>query len=128
MTNESDRAVLARMLKVDDIKDGARGEIAATEAEMQAIVRMLDLVALERLTLAYRFDRIDGGRLRLTGRLGAKVTQTCVVSLEPIETALDLPLEVEFWPSALVDEFERGAAEAGDLAVLDWPERVVDGK
>jgi hypothetical protein len=128
MTNEADAAVLSRVLKIDEVKDGAHGEIAATEGEMQAIARMLDLVALDRLTLAYRFNQIDGGRLRMTGTLRAKATQSCVVSLDPVETALDLPVEVEFWPAALVDEFKRGAEDCGSHGVPDWPESVVDGK
>jgi uncharacterized protein len=128
MTNEADRAVLSRILKVDETKDGTRGEIVVTEAEMRAIASMLDLVALDGLTLGYRLGKIDGGRLRLTGKLSAKVTQTCVVSLDPVETALDLPVEVEFWPAPLVDEFERSAGESGSHGLIDWPEAVADGK
>jgi uncharacterized metal-binding protein YceD (DUF177 family) len=128
MSNEAEQSVLSRILKVDEIKDGTRGEIVATEAEMRVIARMLDLVALDGLTLAYRFNKIDGGRLRLAGKLGAKVTQTCVVSLDPVETSLDLPIEVEFWPAGLVDEFERSADESGNHELVDWPDTVVDGK
>jgi uncharacterized metal-binding protein YceD (DUF177 family) len=128
MTNDADRAVLSRILKVDEIKDGTRGEIAVTDAEMRAIAGMLELVALDGLTLDYRLRKIDGDRLRLTGKLTGKVTQTCVVSLDPVETALDLPIEVEFWPAALVEEFERNAEESGSHALIEWPEAVADGK
>jgi uncharacterized metal-binding protein YceD (DUF177 family) len=66
--------------------------------------------------------------LHLAGRLSAKVTQTCVVSLDEVETALDLPVEVEFWPVSLVAEFERSAEESTHHEILDWPEAVVDGR
>ena len=128
MTSEADRAVLARTLRVDEIRDGASGEIAATKAEMDAIARMLDLVALQGLTFVYRLDRGGGGRLHLTGRLHANVTQTCVVSLDPVEVRLDLPVEVEFWPAALLKEPEEGAEEPGSVALLDWPEPIADGR
>jgi uncharacterized protein len=128
MTNEADRAVLSRPLRVDEIRDGASGEIAATRAEMDAIARMLDLVALEGLTFIYRLKHGGGGRLHLTGSLHAKVTQTCVVSLDPVEASLDVPAEVEFWPASLIDELERSAEEPGSLVLLDWPEAVVEGR
>ena len=99
MTNEADPAVLSRPLKVDELKDGTSGEIAATRAEMDVIARMLDLVALEGLTFIYRLKHGGGGRLHLTGCLHAKVTQTCVVSLDPVEANLDVPVEASFGPS-----------------------------
>ena len=88
---------------------------------------MLDLVALKRLALSYRLDRV-GGRLRLAGQLQADVTQACVVSLEPVEAQLDVPVAVEFWPAAMVEELERSAKESGGEGLLDWPEAVVDGR
>ena len=68
MNSEADRAVLARTLRVDEIRDGASGKIAVTKAEMNAIAGMLDLVALEGLTFNYRLNHGGGGRLHLTGR------------------------------------------------------------
>jgi uncharacterized protein len=128
MTNDADPAVLTRILRVDEIKDGTRGRVAATDAEMAAIAGLLDLVALDELALDYRLSQVGGGRLRLTGELRAKVTQTCVVSLDTVETAIDLPVEVEFWPACLVEELERSAEESASHGVLDWPEAVIDGK
>jgi uncharacterized metal-binding protein YceD (DUF177 family) len=128
MNSEADRAVLARTLRVDEIRDGASGEIAATKAEMGAIARMLDLMALEGLTFLYRLHHGGGGRLHLTGRLHADVTQTCVVSLDPVEANLDVPVEAEFWPASLIDELEGSTEEPGNLGLLDWPEAVVDGR
>jgi uncharacterized metal-binding protein YceD (DUF177 family) len=128
MTNEADRVVLSRALKVDDIRDGTRGATAATKAEMEEIARLLDLVALKRLVFAYRLDHRGAGRVRLEGQLQADVTQTCVVSLDPVEASLDVPIEVEFWPASLVEEFERRAEEAGSHGLLDWPETVVEDR
>jgi uncharacterized metal-binding protein YceD (DUF177 family) len=127
-TNGIDPPVLSRPLKVDEIRDGTGGEIAATGAELAAIAGMLDLVALKRLVLSYRLDRVGSSRLRLTGQLHADVTQTCVVSLEPVKSQIDVPVAVEFWPAARVEELERSADETGGEGLLDWPEAVVDGR
>ena len=66
MTSEADRTVLSRPIKVDEIKDGTRGETAATAAEMNEIARLLELVALNRLDLSYRLDHRGPGRVHLT--------------------------------------------------------------
>lgn len=129
MRNEADRdEVLSRPLKVDEVRDGASGEITATQAERGAIARLLDLVALEALAFTYRFTARGSGRLHLTGRLRAKVTQTCVVSLDPVEASVDVPVELEFWPAHQVEELERSTEEPGSQELLDWPEPVVDGR
>ena len=93
---------------------------------MKAIAKMLDLATLGGLTLAYRLNHIGGGRLRLVGTLRANITQTCVISLDPVETRLDVPVEMEFWPAEPIAQSERSAAEFGSL--FDWPEAIVDGR
>jgi uncharacterized metal-binding protein YceD (DUF177 family) len=128
MTADDDRPVLSRPLKVDEIRDGASGEIAGTESELEAIAKMLDLVALDRLTFAYRLNRGGGGRLVLTGTLRASVTQTCVVSLEPVEANLEVPVEVEFWPAELVSPAARAATDPLGTGLADWPEVIREGR
>ena len=128
MTQDADKPVLSRPVKVDEIRDGASGEVAATHAEMGVIAEMLDLVALDELRLAYRFDDRGGGRLRLTGTLHAKATQTCVLSLDPVEARLEAPVEVEFWPAGMIPPPERSAAEGRTSGLGDWPEAIVDGR
>jgi uncharacterized metal-binding protein YceD (DUF177 family) len=128
MTEDDDRPVLSRLLKVDEIRDGASGEIAVTEPELGSIAKMLDLVALDRLTFAYRLDRRGGGRLFLTGTVGASVTQTCVISLEPVEARLEVPVEMEFWPAGLVPTAAKNAADPGGTGLTDWPEIIRDGR
>jgi uncharacterized metal-binding protein YceD (DUF177 family) len=128
MTEDDDRPVLSRLLKVDEIRDGASGEIAVTEPELGSIAKMLDLAALDRLTFAYRLDRRGGGRIFLTGTLGAGVTQTCVISLEPVEARLEVPVEMEFWPAELVPTAAKNAADPGGTGLTDWPEIIRDGR
>jgi uncharacterized metal-binding protein YceD (DUF177 family) len=127
MSEDIDRLPLSRPLRVDDMRDGATGEIEATKAEMAAIARLLDLKVLTRLAFAYRLGEDGSGRLRLAGRLMASVTQTCVVSLEPVEASLDVPIEVEFWPASLIEQVEQSADDPAGPGQLDWPEPIVDG-
>jgi hypothetical protein len=128
MKNEVDHAPLSRPLKVAEISDGASGEISASKAERQAIARLLDLIALAGLTFTYRLHQGGGGRLRLTGQLKADVTQTCVISHDPVDAHLDVPVEAAFWPAALIEALERSGEELGSHELVDWPEPIVDGK
>jgi uncharacterized metal-binding protein YceD (DUF177 family) len=127
MTSEVRPAPLSRIFKVDEINDGASGEVIATKAELDAIARLLDLVRLEGLTFEYRFTHGGSGRLRLTGRLEADVTQTCIVSLDPVDARIDLPVELEFWP-ALLETAESSAELPGSVVLLDGPEPIISGR
>ncbi len=128
MTRDDGRTPLARLLRIDDIKEDTGGEVAATPAEMTSIAQMLDLLGLDRLALKYQLARGEEGRLHLSGRLTAQVKQTCVVSLEPVEASIDVPVEVDFWPAPLFEVLEHSAEEPGHTGLLDWPEPIVDGK
>lgn len=128
MTARDDSRPLARRLRLDEIKEDATGEVAATPVELTSIARLLDLPALDRLALSYRLVRGGEGRLHLSGRVTAKVTQTCVLSLEPVDAEIDVPVEVDFWPTSLFEALEHSAEEPGHTDLLDWPEPIVDGR
>jgi uncharacterized metal-binding protein YceD (DUF177 family) len=128
MNNEIKRPPLSRPLRVDEIRDGASGAIAATQAEMAEIAELLDLRALEGLTLTYRLIRDGAGRLRLQGQLKAGVTQTCVVSLEPVPSILEVPVETEFWPAAMIEAHAEREEEPGLYTLTEWPEPIRDGR
>jgi uncharacterized metal-binding protein YceD (DUF177 family) len=70
-----------------------------------------------------------GGRVHVTGHVRARIGQTCVVTLDPIENEIDEPIDLEFAPpdqipqlSDLVDD----AAES-DVEIPDPPEPIVKG-
>jgi len=119
---------LSSPLRVDEIKEGDERLIEANEAEREAIAAMLDLQRLDRLSLTFRFARHGQGRFALKGRLLAAVTQTCGVTLEPVEATLDIPVEIEFWPAGQIEAYADTADEAARHGILDWPEPIDDGK
>ena len=71
----------------------------------------------------------SGGRVQVTGHVRARIGQTCVVTLDPIENEIDEPIDLIFAPpeqipdlSDLVDE----AAES-DTEIPDPPEPIING-
>ncbi len=128
MKKANEHLPLSRPFKVDEIKDGASGTIEATQPEMAAIAKLLDLRGLDGLTMTYRLLHGGAGRIRLNGELKAKVIQTCVVSLEPVEAAIQAPVEAEFWPSDMLAAYEANAEDQAVTALLDWPEPISEGR
>jgi uncharacterized metal-binding protein YceD (DUF177 family) len=71
----------------------------------------------------------SGGRIHVTGHVRARIGQTCVVTLDPIENEIDEPIDLVFAPpeqipdlSDLVDE----AAES-ETEIPDPPEPIING-
>jgi uncharacterized metal-binding protein YceD (DUF177 family) len=88
---------------VDDIPDsGMHVEIdapAAVRAQVLAVVEGLSTVR-EIHSLSGVFDlQRRGGRVHVEGRVRAKVGQTCVVTLEPIDSDIDEPVDLMFAPT-----------------------------
>jgi uncharacterized metal-binding protein YceD (DUF177 family) len=119
---------LSRIIRVDEVKDGEEGLIEIGAAEREAIAALLDLPRLDQLSFTFRFARRGQGRLALKGSLRAAVTQTCVLTLEPVENALDIPVEIEFWPASQIEAYADTADEAASHGLLDWPEPIEEGK
>jgi uncharacterized metal-binding protein YceD (DUF177 family) len=119
---------LSRIIRVDEVKDGEEGLIEIGAAEREAIADLLDLPRLDLLSFTFRFARRGQGRLALKGSLRAAVTQTCVLTLEPVENALDIPVEIEFWPASQIEAYADTADEAASHGLLDWPEPIEEGK
>jgi uncharacterized metal-binding protein YceD (DUF177 family) len=131
-TNDLDRDAipqpLSRIVRVDEIKDGEERLIEIGDAERAIIAALLDLQRLDRLSFEARFARRGQGRLALKGALHAAVTQTCVVTLDPVASNLDIPVEVDFWPAGQIEAYVETADEAASHGVLDWPEPIEDNK
>lgn len=88
---------------VDDIPDaGMHVEIdapAAIRAQVLAVVEGLSTVR-EILQLSAVFDlHRRGARVHLTGHVRAKVGQTCVVTLEPVDSDIDETVDLMFAPT-----------------------------
>lgn len=76
----------ARPIELSRLNHGEqRFEISANAVERAALAGRFGLVELDRLEAVVRLGRIAGGLVRLEAEIAADVTQTCVVTLEPIK-------------------------------------------
>lgn len=101
----------SRPVTLEELRGGlVRRSIEATSAECRALAERLGLVAVETLAASVTLEARGGGKLVVVkGTLQAALTQTCVVTLEPL-------------PRTVAETFTERlavAAEAGDGAVVD---------
>ena len=87
----------AHHLRLDQIRDGQRIDLAADEAERLAIAERLGLGLLERLEAHVTLSR-TGPVVRAEGRLAATLEQSCVVTGEAVAAHVDEPFELLFMP------------------------------
>jgi uncharacterized metal-binding protein YceD (DUF177 family) len=114
----------SRPVRVDPLpRGGLEQEIEANEAERAALAALNGLPAIARLTARFRVVK-SGKGVRVEGDVSARLTQTCVVSLDPFEVEIDEPVDVRFMPPQAIDP----AAEAHGLDVEDEPDPLIDGK
>ena len=127
----SDR--FAHHLRLDQIRDGERIELAADDDERAAIARRFGLEALDCLEAHTTLAR-TGDVIRATGRLRAALVQSCVVSGEPVAAHIDEPFDIMFVaePSTAGpdDEIELGTSELDvvfhDGAAIDLGGAIAD--
>lgn len=110
---------------------GLRRELEASATERQA---MAGLAGVRDILSAYAdFEVVpkSGGRVQVTGRVRARVGQTCVVTLDPIESEIDEEVDLTFAPEAetrrLEDLIEEGQDGEEPPVVADPPEAIVNG-
>ena len=103
---------------VDIPKSGVAATRSASADELERVAASLDLAACRALDADYRIEPLSGGRFQLTGHLRAEITQTCVVTLDPLESTIEEDFAAVFWPEA-----DLPAPESGELALDEEPER-----
>lgn len=122
-----ERSPLRRPIRVDAIKDGAESVVEVSDGERREIAALQDLPSLRSLTLDYRLRRVSGGSVRLKGRLRADYAQTCVVTLEPIDARMDMPVELDFWPLSAIRSRDEQAGDVSGDPEAELPEPIIDG-
>jgi uncharacterized metal-binding protein YceD (DUF177 family) len=113
---------ISRLVAVDRLPEGgSHAVLEATPQECEALAREFKLPAVHALKANLR---IKGSlrRMNVSGTVEGRVTQVCVVTLEPFEAAVREEVDVDF------SEHVGPEAEGRDEADLDRPDEIVKGK
>jgi uncharacterized metal-binding protein YceD (DUF177 family) len=114
-------------LAVSEVPETGRHiDLAADAHTRAAIARLAGLAALPRLEASFDLAPRGRGGLRVVGQVSATVGQTCVVTLEPIESEIDEPVDLVFVPAGELPASGRDGGEV-EVPLEDAPEPLVGG-
>lgn len=103
-----------------EIPDAGFREIrTATSAERATVAALLEVVSCEALTADFTIRATGQGCYRLAGKLEAELTQSCVVTLDPVAQRVEAAFDVEFWPPASVPRPGEAEVEALSAAEIE---------
>ena len=100
------------------------------DADAHARAAMAEIAGLRNVSAAHAaFDLTpgSGGRVHVRGRVQAKVGQTCVVTLEPIENEIDEEVDLMFAPAEEITPQIDGDEDDGESAIADPEEPIENG-
>ena len=123
----------AHQLRLDQIRDGERIDLAADESERKAATQRLGLQSLDRLEAHVVLTR-TGEIVRAQGRLLASLEQSCAVTGDPVPAHVDEPFELIFMPEPRAghsdEEIELGEADCDvvfhDGSTIDLGSAITD--
>lgn len=113
---------------VDDIPEtGLHLEIDAPETVRAELATLAGLRELGRLSAVFDLTRRGAG-VRVTGSVSARVGQSCVVTLEPIESDIEELVDVRFAPKSAGPASAKPETVAVHTSDDEPPEPLFDGK
>lgn len=103
---------------------GLHRQIAADERIRARVAALAGVRAMPKLEASFDVRRHGMDGVRVSGHVSARVAQTCVVTLEPMESEVDEPVDVVFMPERL--QADPDTAAEVQLEGDDPPELLVD--
>ncbi|WP_333824253.1 YceD family protein [Pinisolibacter sp.] len=105
--------------------------IEADAGQRAALAEAAGIVSVEALSAEVLVRPWSGEGFAVTGKVSAKLTQTCVVTLEPVATTVDEAIDVKLVPPEEMAKYEVAPDENGeidlDAAALDIPDPIEGG-
>lgn len=109
-------------------ESGLHRELDADEAVRKAMAEVAGLREVLSAHASLDVTPKGGGRFHVAGNVSARVGQNCVVTLEPIESDIDEPIDLIFAPPEQIPELAALVdAAGGDEQIPDPPEPIVNG-
>lgn len=103
---------LHRPLPADRVTSaGYTAEVVADPAECAALAARMGIPAVLALSCRFRLTAGQGGTILAEGALRARVSQICVISLEPFESEVAEDFRVRFVPAGSETEDEDPEAD-----------------
>jgi uncharacterized protein DUF177 involved in 23S rRNA accumulation len=110
---------------------GLHRDIEASRGQREALAEVAGLREVLSAHASFDLTPKSGGRVHVAGQVHARVGQTCVVTLDPIENEIVEEIDLVFAPSEeipeLPDQVEDAEERDEELEIPDPPEAIVNG-
>lgn len=93
-------------------------DVSPDNAESEAIKSVLGLKGLRKMRFQGEISPLGKQGWKVTGTLGASITQDCVVSLQPVKTRIDTEVRLRFLPEDMIDPSTAEDVLEEDVEVL----------
>lgn len=121
------QSIWSHRIRIDDVPEaGLHVDLAADESTRAALARAAGLRSLTRLTASFDLTRRGSG-LHVAGEVNASVGQNCVVTLEPIESDLNEPIDLVFASDVAPTIANEKGEATFEFSEDDPPETLVGG-
>lgn len=110
MTENAETPEFSRIVEPSKLPAGGSSYVLEPSVEERAaLAERFDLLSLDGFRAGLRLVPVEGSAvLRLTGTIEARVVQRCVVTLKPVESALEVPVDIVLRPAdTLTDEIDH---------------------
>jgi uncharacterized metal-binding protein YceD (DUF177 family) len=92
-------------------------KITADAEERRALARQWGILEVGCFSAEFQVQRWKRDGVRLKGRVQADIVQSCVVTLDPVETRIDEPVDAVFVPEG--SKLARSPVDEGGEMLLD---------
>jgi hypothetical protein len=124
-TARPSRAAWTHRVPIEDIPEtGRHFHLVADEATRASLAEAAGLRALPCLEATFEVSRHGRNGLHVAGEVSATVGQTCVVTLDPVDSEVRETIELLFLPPRAEDAVADATV---DLDAEEPPERLDDG-
>ncbi len=108
---------------------GLHRDLEADQAVREAIAEVGGLREVLAASASLDVTPMSGGRFHVEGSVRARIGQTCVVTLDPIENEIDEAIDLIFAPPEQIPEMAALVEEAAEseVEIPDPPEPIENG-
>jgi hypothetical protein len=122
-TDPSQPIIWSAVVRLEDVPETGRHVALAANADVRAaLAKSAGVNAIEELTASFDLTRRGRDGLHVVGRVRAQVRQTCVVTLEPVQNAVDEEIEVDYAPPTEVRKPPQAVDPDDDDATQSSPD------
>ena len=129
--------IWSQLIRAEEVpQNGKTIELSPDEAMKKALAKQLDIAELKDLKAKLTMSRENAHIIHIKGTLNAKVKQSCVITLEPVESDITDEFEAWYADEKQAVSFKRAQHDAQskkdllDVPMLDEsedPEPMVNG-